>query len=1605
MNFTIRNTITTTGFNLLCFIILPIVIIVAPLQLKAAGSDPSSPPCTISGVSTVNFGETATFTSACSIYAWTVGCATEVSHTSTTITIIFNVPGCTSATIDGSKPAGGNVPTFTVTINPAQPLAGGSITGTTPTIPTINFGATILINASAATGGSCSLAYSYQWYSSPDDINYAVISGSAAQAQNYQTPALYMTTYFKRMVTCGTSVAYTSNTIGITVNGPSTGVGAATNYSGTGNPNLNWVIATGYDPSGNIISQGKDFYDNSGMLLQAQSKVIYRRDENLVFTHVFASQPLYDVNGRPAAKTLSAPIDYADFNYSSNFAQAADGSAYTYKNFDKIKPTTSETDKTNSPDQIGSQSVKGTLGWYYGQNNTWEPYMPTTDFPYTRQTYYQDGTGNVKKSGGAGETFKMGANHESSSFLTPVANELDNYLKIRNQFFTAAELGEEPISLQSRAIQLIGKDAQGNEGIVIQDKAGKTLITGRPGTEYTPPVNTLNVAAGNTTAYSQRVSTVTGTGISVQVINSQNLINAYLINAAGVASYVYSGYAISFPYNTNIGSGILIVESGDYFNMSYTSNGSQYNNINSAIITEQKIGSSVYFKILADNTPVTITGDYALINMETEQSTSVLSGSVLNKGYYKLYANSYYASVSYANSYADLSYNFYNQLGQLIASIAPEGVKKLYGTYSYTTKADLPFITLYAYDVQGRLVSTTNPDGGSSQMVYRADGKVRFSQNATQNASGTGKFSYINYDLFGRPVEAGEYQPDANGIVFNSPAMTAILENTTSAGGLTTGVKRDVIVSVYDVPDNSYAPTGYIQNPSDYIQDPAYLGNGISTSLKYSSVTNNAPVSTNLVSQTWYNYDEEGKVVWQIKMMQNAGGGSPLYKTTDFTYDALGHLIKKVFQKNTAAETFVHYYMYDPANQQLWKVYTNTTDAAINPLASSYMLQATYKYYLHGGLKRVELANQLQGIDYTYTLQGALKAINNNNRVNDPGGDGISNTFAQDAFGMVLDYYTDDYKNARATGILPINGVNTANDNYTGNIKAMSWYSEKPSIPGLNDNPTVYTYKYDNKYQLTESAWGTGLGFSATQGVPATFTPATINSEKVLDPVSGAPGYDANGNILYLQRTDPNGVLQDKFGYNYSTNKNQLQSVVNTASGSSNTYASYTYNEAGQLITETNTDPNKTKYIQYDVSGKVVAVFKNNFALILVRYVYDETGKRIQKILYNPTNQSVTQVTYYFDDVIFTQDVANAGSPVAQEYDINGGNGRIGVFYKQSAVYAYQMTDHLGNVRAVIAQSGATFTVRMYTDYYPFGMEIAKGGTNDYRHGYQGSYSEKDGETDWNSFELRMYDSRIARWQQYDPKGQFYSPYVGMGNNPVSGVDPDGGSWIDAVHAWLFSKFSGGTYGTSNDKKDGKSYYTVYYHNPYSDDDISLKRWENTGYKFVFDIQVKGTVGPQLGLSGTALGLKGKAEGGAWTSDIGTIGYDFANRKNLSGWDKDHKMHNFGGLEVEWNEKLKTGVKGDYTYKYDNSEYGLPTKIDGSESGGWGFYIVDQKIKGSDVQLVENVIKTTMKSTIAVSDKGDGTFLGLELGGSLKALLGGEGKVRFGLQYESTLFR
>lgn len=134
----------------------------------------------------------------------------------------------------------------------------------------------------------------------------------------------------------------------------------------------------------------------------------------------------------------------------------------------------------------------------------------------------------------------------------------------------------------------------------------------------------------------------------------------------------------------------------------------------------------------------------------------------------------------------------------------------------------------------------------------------------------------------------------------------------------------------------------------------------------------------------------------------------------------------------------------------------------------------------------------------------------------------------------------------------------------------------------------------------------------------------------------------------------------------------KLASITNTASSSPVIYASYTYDALGQLTIEDTQDPAQKKYIRYDVTGKVTTVARDAaFDDLVVEYVYDEMGQRIMKKTYNSSHHLI-QNTYYVGDVIYTQPVTDdiPGTTVVQEYGIDGGSGWIGIYYRQSGIYA-----------------------------------------------------------------------------------------------------------------------------------------------------------------------------------------------------------------------------------------------------------------------------------------------------------------------------------------------
>ena len=84
---------------------------------------------------------------------------------------------------------------------------------------------------------------------------------------------------------------------------------------------------------------------------------------------------------------------------------------------------------------------------------------------------------------------------------------------------------------------------------------------------------------------------------------------------------------------------------------------------------------------------------------------------------------------------------------------------------------------------------------------------------------------------------------------------------------------------------------------------------------------------------------------------------------------------------------------------------------------------------------------------------------------------------------------------------------------------------------------------------------------------------------------------------------------------------------------------------------------------------------------------------------------SGTTTTYYVRDAAGTP-MAIYENSILTEQPIYGSS-RLGVHYRETGTDAYQLTDHLGNVRAVIMKNGENaVSLTAKTDYYPFGMPM-----------------------------------------------------------------------------------------------------------------------------------------------------------------------------------------------------------------------------------------------------------------------------------------------------------
>ena len=739
---------------------------------------------------------------------------------------------------------------------------------------------------------------------------------------------------------------------------------------------------------------------------------------------------------------------------------------------------------------------------------------------------------------------------------------------------------------------------------------------------------------------------------------------------------------------------------------------------------------------------------------------------------------------------------YYDQAGNLVQTVPPNGAWPDSFPHTYLTK--------YRYNTQNQVVAQITPDAGESYFWYDRIFKLTFSQNAKQRA--LGQLSYTLYDPIQRIIEVGRFGGFPATFYYGAFDTFA----TTNQGWY-------LHLQAYYPPPREVTHTYY---DYDQLGIASHFGTTGITNLRnrvasiiYTDTL--TPDSTHYNAATHYSYDVDGNVQTLLQENRSLKSIHEDFKRTDYQYDLISGKVNTVMYQRGHPDAFYHVYNYD-ADNRITDVYTSRDSIFFDH-------DAFYQYYLHGPLARAVIGEkQVQGVNYAYTLQGWLKAVNGDIIYGDGlmGQDGNSTypnaLVGRALYGFSLGYFGGDYSPVAMTNIfdpfLTADAGLNPWDLYNGNISRYKEFNlglapQPTSFPPTNDTGMAYRYRYDQLNRLT--------GMNADRYTYSyspyhtTYTATSDYAEQVQ--------YDPNGNILgYIRNGSTLGgspLGMDSLTYRYQASNNKLDHVNDAVPASNYSVdidnedtLNYRYDQIGNLTKDSS---GKIDSIYWTVYGKIWKIVKFNGDTIKFRYGPD--GNRIAKEVFSDSLNKWTN-TYYVHDaqgnIMATYQWFNRDTFTLDEL-VMYGSSRLGtintnmyltdttthdsawwaahpslgnplcdsVIDYTSGIKQYEFTNHLGNVLLTLTDRhtpiysgiGGAFAfyrpeVASAQDYYPFGMIMPRRNYRDTSFRFGFNNKEKDDEVYGigNSIDYtkRILDPRLGRFLSVDPLTNSYPWYT-----------------------------------------------------------------------------------------------------------------------------------------------------------------------------------------------------------------------------------------------------
>nr|WP_319572372.1 DUF6443 domain-containing protein [uncultured Draconibacterium sp.] len=582
----------------------------------------------------------------------------------------------------------------------------------------------------------------------------------------------------------------------------------------------------------------------------------------------------------------------------------------------------------------------------------------------------------------------------------------------------------------------------------------------------------------------------------------------------------------------------------------------------------------------------------------TEEFTDKLGNIVLKK--------------SWNGSTEHQTYYVYDDFNRLRFVLPPKAVAD--ESVSSTELSQLCY--QYKYDERGRLIEKKLPGAGWVYMIYDKRDRLVLTQDAKLRASGSNpnidskKYHYIKYDIFNRPVEQGI----STETLSYTPGISSPLRNAVKRSRNYTPVGCSARSYTYYDDYSWGAPYGYSTVYTDHSK--ASSVKGLVTGVK----TKVLGTSTWLTTVNYY--DKYGRLIQQCQ--KNPDGG---YNRTSTAYNFTNQPIKQqVYHKRTsgsAGKKTEEKYSYDHMGRP------TRVEHSYN--GGGFVTIAKNTYDEIGRLKKKELHNTYQDIDYTYNVRGWLT------KINDPDA-GYSSTkcFAEELY----------YNN---TGEL-VNLDDKAQ--YNGNIAGIRWRNN-------STKRAAYAFRYDGLNRLTKGDYGSR---SSTGNV-------TNQSYYDVPTIS----YDKNGNISRLYRKTSGGGTRENLTYVYAGN--QLSWISGTYKGGGISGKTFAYDANGNTKTDNLRGITVQYFDEIDLPKKYAR--GSQYA----QYEYDAAGtKWSKKVVTSGTSTMEYYGNFVYQNGALDKVLTSEGYYQAGKYHYNLkdhlGNTRMVVSYSGSTPTVEQVIEY-----------------------------------------------------------------------------------------------------------------------------------------------------------------------------------------------------------------------------------------------------------------------------------------------------------------------------------------